>query len=83
VPWVNQHGVSGLTVEPGDADALATAMRRLGGDPLERERLGRAAAARAQSQFSQARMLESFKRVVEQVVEQPERLPALAGVGSI
>ena len=32
VPWVNQDGVSGLVVAPGDAAALAAAIARLGAD---------------------------------------------------
>ena len=81
VPWVNQHAVTGLVVEPGDADGLAAAMRRLSNDPFERVRLRDGAAARARSQFSEARMLTSFKEIVEQVVDQPLPVPALAGAG--
>jgi len=79
VPWVNQHGVSGLVVEPGDVEGLAAAMRRLGRDAGERTRLGEGAVTRATSHFSRARMLTSFKNIVEQLVEQPVRVPALAG----
>ena len=83
VPWVNQDGITGLTVAPGDADALAVAIRRLSGDPLERKRLARGASARAQALFSKERMLASFRDVVEEVVRQPARMPALAGAGSL
>lgn len=41
------HGESGLLVPPGDAGALAAAMQELIDDPAKRERLGRAAGARA------------------------------------
>lgn len=49
IPELIQDGVSGLLVPPGDADALAAAIRRLGHDPALAERLaeqGRAAVAR-------------------------------------
>ena len=42
VPWVNQDGVTGLVVAPGDAAALAAALKRLVGDPALRARLGSA-----------------------------------------
>ena len=40
-----RHGQSGLLYEPGDAGALADALRTLLGNPLLRERLGRAGRA--------------------------------------
>lgn len=83
VPWVNLDGVSGLTVTPGDAAALAAAIRRLTADPAERARLSRGAAARAQSMFSRERMLASFSDLVEQVVAEPAPAAALAGAGSL
>jgi rhamnosyl/mannosyltransferase len=56
VPWVNRDGVSGLVVEPGDAGALAAALRRLVGDVELRTRLGRAARARVEAEFTAERM---------------------------
>lgn len=41
------HGVDGVLVAPGDADALAEAIVRLRADPAERSRLGAAAVVRA------------------------------------
>jgi rhamnosyl/mannosyltransferase len=46
VPWVNREGESGLLVEPGDAAALAAAVRSMCDDGL-RDRLSRGALARA------------------------------------
>ena len=79
VPWVNQDGVTGFTVEPGDADALATAIRRLTDDPIERARLGRGASARARSQFSRERMIASFKHVVDEVMGHAAPIDRQAG----
>lgn len=72
VPWVNQDGVSGLVVAPGDVHALAAAIARLGADSDLRLRLGAGALARAESMFSIGRMIDAFRSVVEDVVRLPE-----------
>jgi glycosyltransferase involved in cell wall biosynthesis len=72
VPWVNQDGVTGLVVPPGDAGRLADAIGRLLLDADLRERLGRNAAARASKLFSRERMIAAFKDVVECAVSAPE-----------
>jgi glycosyltransferase involved in cell wall biosynthesis len=72
VPWVNQHGVSGLVVPPADAGQLADAIARLIADPELRGRLGRDAAARAGDLFSRDRMIAAFRDVVEGAVSAPE-----------
>lgn len=56
VPWVNQHGRTGLNVPVGDASALASALRRLLADDDWREALGRGARRRYEEEFSAARM---------------------------
>ena len=58
VPFVNQDGVTGLTVPPGDVVALAGALRALVEDEALRVRLGTQAAARARQEFSIARMVD-------------------------
>lgn len=58
VPFVNQDGVTGLTVPPSDADALAGALQSLATDEPLRARLGEAARQRAVADFSIARMTE-------------------------
>ena len=68
VPWVNEHGVTGLVVPPGDAGALAAALRRLLDDPPLRAKLGDAARERARERFTLPRMVERFVHVVESVV---------------
>jgi rhamnosyl/mannosyltransferase len=68
VPWVNEHGVTGLVVPPGDVTALAAALERLLADPPLRAKLGDAARARARERFTQTRMVERFIDVVESVV---------------
>jgi len=48
IPEVVDHGVDALLVEPRDSAALALALRELLADPELRNRLGRAARARAE-----------------------------------
>jgi rhamnosyl/mannosyltransferase len=79
VPWVNQDGVTGLIVPPGNVDALAGALNRLIADTNFRQRLGRNGAARAGEVFSRDRMIGAFRRVVEDAVYAPEA-PAAAPV---
>ena len=74
VPWVNQDGVSGLVVPPGDASALGAALHSLMSDAALRQRLGDGALRRAQAVFSRERMVATFKNVVDTVVSGPERL---------
>jgi glycosyltransferase involved in cell wall biosynthesis len=74
VPWVNQHGVSGLVVPPGDVVALGDALRRLAEDHALRQQLAKGARQRADALFSRDRMLRAFRDVVDTVVCSPERL---------
>jgi rhamnosyl/mannosyltransferase len=68
VPWVNQHGVTGIVVPPRDAGALARAIRTLSDDAALRVRLGEGGRRRAATEFSKDRMLRDFAALVESVV---------------
>jgi rhamnosyl/mannosyltransferase len=57
VPYANPDGLTGLTVPPGDAAALAAALGRLLGDDELRARLGGEAQARARREFTVPRMV--------------------------
>lgn len=59
-----EDGVTGRLVTPGDADALATALREMIDHPDEAKRLGRAGQAAAQRRFSVEAMLLGIERVV-------------------
>jgi rhamnosyl/mannosyltransferase len=74
VPWVNQDGVTGLVVPPGDSAALGAALRRLADNEALRRQLGDAARRRADALFSRDRMIRAFRDVVETVVLAPDRL---------
>lgn len=63
VPFVNEDGVTGLTVDPGDPGALAEALQRLVVDEGLRRRLGDQARERAWRDFTIRRMVEDTMRV--------------------
>ena len=52
VVYVNRDGVTGLTVPPGNASALAAALNRLLGDDTLRTTLGRQACERVRREFT-------------------------------
>jgi glycosyltransferase involved in cell wall biosynthesis len=56
-----QDGVDGLLVPPGDAEALATCVARIITDQDLARRLGGAAAARAEREFSEAAMVSAYQ----------------------
>jgi glycosyltransferase involved in cell wall biosynthesis len=53
---VNRHGETGLTVPPGDVDALRRALAELASDAALRLRLGSAGRRRVESEFTMAIM---------------------------
>jgi glycosyltransferase involved in cell wall biosynthesis len=69
VPYANLDGVTGLIVAPGDASALAEALRRLLSDDELRARLGAQARARALSEFTISRMAEQTLQVYAEAVD--------------
>ena len=70
VPYVSIHEETGLTVEPGDAEALAKAMQRMVDCPEERIRMGNAARERMKKEYRLEkmtdRMLELYKELVKE-----------------
>jgi rhamnosyl/mannosyltransferase len=68
VPFVNQHGVTGLVTPPADASALATALRRLTSDPPLRATFGAAARRRAETEFEESVMIKRYWSVFERLM---------------
>ncbi|MGN6586382.1 MAG: glycosyltransferase family 4 protein [Solirubrobacterales bacterium] len=62
VPDVVTDRVEALVVEPGDPDALATALGEIGADPELRRRLGEAAQRRS-AEFSPEAVAERIERI--------------------
>lgn len=61
IPDVVTDGVDGLLVEPKDVDGLASALRRLAGDPALRQRLGAAARDTVTHRLSWERAVLAFE----------------------
>jgi len=76
VPYANPDGVTGLTVPPGDAAALAVALRRLLDEDELRARLGQQAQARALAAFTIPHMVEQTLGVYAEAIERHGRRPA-------
>ena len=68
VSWVSQHGLTGLTVPVGDAQALAGAADQLATDEALRLRLGQAAQRRAKDQFEISVMARRHNRIYHDVL---------------
>jgi glycosyltransferase involved in cell wall biosynthesis len=75
-------GVDGLLYDPADPNDLAAKLLRLGRDPRERERLGRAARAVAEQQYSWDVNASRVATLLEGVVAGCERGPSLSPVST-
>ena len=70
VPWVNQHGETGLVVPPGDPSALAGALARLLTDDALRARLGARARERVLESFTVETMVAATLSVYDEVLHE-------------
>ena len=68
VPEIIRHEHNGLLVTPGDVGELASAIRRLCGNPALRDRMSRH-ALRLAPQFAWGRVLEQFETILLQTVK--------------
>lgn len=68
VPWVNQHGISGLNVPVGDSKALAEACNQVLASEELRSRLSRGARQRFLAEFTEdkavRRMMATYDRLL-------------------
>ena len=86
---VVDHGRTGILVPVRDAGALEAALDQLAKDPAERCRLGQAAAAKAQREFDQRRVIErtletysaGSERLARFLLRKPASVAALTGSG--
>lgn len=70
---VVEHGVNGFLVPVRDSDALAAAIRTLGGDAALRRRMGVAGRAMAQSRFDELRVVETVLKTYAELTAQRPR----------
>lgn len=70
VPYVSLDGVTGITVPPGDADALAHAMQTLADDDAMRLRLGKNAFRRVREEFGLDKMMDRILEVYRSLLSE-------------
>ena len=63
--WVNEHGVSGLNVPPGDAQALADAIREICSDGQTYKEFSKGARQRYETLFTFDKMIDSVLKEYE------------------
>ena len=63
VSWVNAHGISGLNVEPGNAEELARAIETITKDETVYRHYATGAANRYKELFTQERMIEKCMKI--------------------
>ena len=68
VPWVNQHGKTGMVVAPGDVGVLAEAIRYLLENGARRREMGAAGRKRVEKHFTSERMAAGLMEVYRAVV---------------
>jgi len=73
VPWVNQHGVTGLVVPVDNADKLAQAVNYLLTNIEERLRLGQNGRRRVLENFTIPKVARKLEQVYEQVLHTRSR----------
>lgn len=68
VPFVSRNDVTGLTVPPGDAPALARALATLLDDPELRREYGSSAQRRVREEFGLELMLRRYRELYSEIV---------------
>ncbi len=75
VAWVNEHGVTGLNVPPGDARALGAAIAALLADPARCAGYARNARERYLRHFTAQEMVGQTEGLYRRLLDAPRRAP--------
>jgi rhamnosyl/mannosyltransferase len=67
VSWVNQNGITGLLVTPGNVSALSQAIRKLIENPALRQEMGEAGRKRVEENFTREKMVEGVLDVYREI----------------
>ncbi len=67
VAWVNEHGVSGLNVEPKNAKELADAIMSIAGDGQTYAKLSTGAKNRYKEMFTMEKMIDNILQIFEKL----------------
>lgn len=73
VPHVSLDGVTGITVPPEDADALAEAIQKLADDKALWEQYGSAAAKRVAEEYEEKDVVDKVYATLKEVAERRQR----------
>ncbi|MBR1801491.1 MAG: glycosyltransferase [Bacteroidaceae bacterium] len=69
VPWVNQNGISGITVPPCDSKALATAIQQVCADEQYYHRLCHQSRQRYEQLFRMEKMIDAHQALYEEILQ--------------
>jgi len=82
VPAVSLHGLTGITVPPGNPQALGDAINQLLDNGHLRETYGQSGKHLAQQKFSAATMARAMLDLYDEIICQTGAAPAVSGVAS-
>src|SRR5271170_2428690 len=82
VPAVSLHGLTGITVPPGNPHALGDAINKLLDDSHLREMYGQSAKRLAQQKFSAGTMARAILDLYDEIIRQTDAAPAVSHAAS-
>jgi len=68
VPWVNQHGVTGINVPPCDSKAIVRAIREVCADNVQYQRYGVNARKRYETLFQEEKMIDACEVLYKELL---------------